>query len=678
MRSRFAWPRTLWPRLLLLLLAATGPLLGLLLAGAVEDGRQVLGGARDQVLQLARLGAEQQDDVLQEATSLLHVLARVGSVRSLAGAGCNDLLHGVVMDHPRIEAVAVAGPDGIISCSSRTGSLGLSVADRGYFKEAMQLRAGSRYVLSGLTMSRVSGKPTLFLLVPMPPLAAGEGYAGVVIAVVSIEWFARLKDYAPGVANPLLQVLDSRDGALLARSPDMGAWTGQRFPQHPLALALRASPAGGSVLAVDLDGTPRVFGFAPLPGRETELFLVVGFAEAEVRAKADRRMLLAASVALSTTGAAVLVAWLAAQRALLRPIRALAATAAAMGAGNLSAQAMIGRGAAQELRNLGATFARMGRRLRDRAAELASMQARLAASEEHHRLLADAAGDIITRFDRDFQRVYVSQACRDVLGYAPEELVGHKSGWIVHPDDQEGVLATLNQPLLAGQATARAVYRARRKDGQYVWLESSGRRLPDGSGFVVVARDVSERKALEARLEKANQQLRILAREDGLTGLANRRRFDEVLSDEYRRAVRGGHPLTLFMLDVDRFKAFNDAYGHPAGDRCLRALAGVFGAVLRRPGDLAARYGGEEFAVLMAETDVAGALATAERMRLAVRGLAIPHAMSEAGVATISVGVAVLQPGPGHLGPAALVAAADAALYAAKAGGRDRVCLAQG
>lgn len=669
------WPPTLWTRLLLLLLAAAGPLLGLLLVGAVEDGRVVLDGGREQAIQLARLGAEQHDDILQEAASLLGVLARVDAIRDPEGSPCNNLLRAVILDHPRLEALALAGPDGTVSCSSRPTSIGLSIANRDYFTEAMRMKAGGRYVLSGLTLSRVSGRPTMFATVPVPSATPGEEYAGVLVASIGLEPFARLRDHVAGSAQ-LFQVIDGRDGALLAQFPNPAGHVGRRHPDHPLMQAFRASPGGGSIRAPDLDGVRRIFGFAPFPGSESGLFLVVGLSEAEVGARAEHRFWLAIGIALGTTGFAVLVAWLAAQRALLQPIQALAAAANAVGAGNLFARATIGRGAARELRNLGATFTRMARRLRDRDAKLAAMQVRLAASEEHHRLLADTANDMITRFDRTFRRTYVSHASEELLGYAPQELIGQEPRRIVHPDDWEQLNATLNLPLQAGQSIARASYRACRKDGQFVWLESSGRRLLDGSGFVVVTRDVSERKVLEARLEDANRQLRILVRQDGLTGLANRRRFDEALGDEYRRAMRGGHPLALIMLDVDRFKAFNDLYGHPAGDSCLRALSGVFATALRRSGDLAARYGGEEFAILMADTDLTGALTTAERLRTTVRGLELAHAMSDIGVVTISVGVAILQPLAHHPGPAALVEAADAALYAAKTGGRNRICVA--
>jgi diguanylate cyclase (GGDEF)-like protein len=177
------------------------------------------------------------------------------------------------------------------------------------------------------------------------------------------------------------------------------------------------------------------------------------------------------------------------------------------------------------------------------------------------------------------------------------------------------------------------------------------------------------KQALEAR----NESLAALALHDGLTGLANRRQFDAVFSAEFSRAMRSGTPLALVMIDVDYFKPYNDLYGHPGGDDCLRRISGAVGGARQRAGDLAARYGGEELAVLLPRTDAAGAMAVAEKMRRAVRDLHIPHAGNPAGIVTISAGVAAWVPCRGGRAAQDLLAAADGALYAAKAGGRDRV-----
>ncbi|MCW5660874.1 MAG: diguanylate cyclase [Burkholderiaceae bacterium] len=213
------------------------------------------------------------------------------------------------------------------------------------------------------------------------------------------------------------------------------------------------------------------------------------------------------------------------------------------------------------------------------------------------------------------------------------------------------------------------------------WVRVHERRTREG-GMVAVRLDVSELMrrdseltALNAQLARLNSELSVLSQTDALTGLANRRAFDLRLAEEVSRAVRHGMPLALLLVDVDHFKRYNDRYGHPAGDECLRRVAAVLREHGRRPTDLVARIGGEEFALLMPHEDVAGAFASAQSCVRAVDDAGIPHDASPlTGFVTISVGVAALRDGVS--GAAALLGAADAALYAAKERGRHRAVLA--
>lgn len=180
---------------------------------------------------------------------------------------------------------------------------------------------------------------------------------------------------------------------------------------------------------------------------------------------------------------------------------------------------------------------------------------------------------------------------------------------------------------------------------------------------------------LTRKLDDANRELTRLSAVDGLTGIANRRRFDESLLREWRRASRTGVPVSLLVADVDYFKPFNDNYGHQVGDECLKAVARTLELKLRRPTDLVARYGGEEFAAILPETSIEGALAVAEVMREGIEALAITHRFSGvARVVTISVGVATITPERGDEGGFVdLIKTADDALYRAKKLGRNRV-----
>ena len=184
---------------------------------------------------------------------------------------------------------------------------------------------------------------------------------------------------------------------------------------------------------------------------------------------------------------------------------------------------------------------------------------------------------------------------------------------------------------------------------------------------------VMARVALHLQVVRQRRMLERLANVDGLTELANRRRFDEMYGLEWQRARRSGQPLSLALLDIDSFKQFNDRYGHPAGDRALRSVARVAGAAMRRPSDLAARYGGEELVLLMPETPAADAQAVLARLQQAIAALAIVHETSGvAPVLTASIGGATLAPGSPEE-PFALFEAADAQLYHAKQAGRNRV-----
>ncbi|AZZ92896.1 diguanylate cyclase [Hahella sp. KA22] len=171
--------------------------------------------------------------------------------------------------------------------------------------------------------------------------------------------------------------------------------------------------------------------------------------------------------------------------------------------------------------------------------------------------------------------------------------------------------------------------------------------------------------------------LRQLVLLDGLTGVANRRFFDERLEREWRRCKRNGHPLSLLMLDVDYFKKFNDRYGHIAGDECLKLVAGCMKQVLQRPDDLPARYGGEEFACILPETKAAGACQLGRELEASIRALGIEHQASEiADVVTVSIGVAEIYP-IRHTEVVDLIKEADQQLYAAKQAGRGRVHCAE-
>jgi diguanylate cyclase (GGDEF)-like protein/PAS domain S-box-containing protein len=303
------------------------------------------------------------------------------------------------------------------------------------------------------------------------------------------------------------------------------------------------------------------------------------------------------------------------------------------------------------------------------------MEATITKSEERYRLLADNAADVVILLDFDGTRKYVSPSITEAMGYGVEEFLASPSFDMVHPE-QRPFVHTVFKVMKDGSERQRLEYQLRRKDGSYVWVETNFKlvRDTDGepTGVIAVVRDVSTRKAMEIELQTANTRLKSLAATDFLTGIANRRSFDLAIDQECRRSARSGAGLSVLFIDIDNFKGYNDYFGHSEGDECLRQVAQALNRCTKRPGDLAARYGGEEFALILPETDEAGAADVAEVARHEIAALKIDNPESKYGIVTISVGVAFM-PGQSREDPDSLLKNADIALYKAKSRGRNQV-----
>lgn len=279
--------------------------------------------------------------------------------------------------------------------------------------------------------------------------------------------------------------------------------------------------------------------------------------------------------------------------------------------------------------------------------------------------LVEASDDMLLVIQMPEARIIeVNQSAVRQLGRSREALMHPALDLLTVFPHAAAVWATLSPSAPVRRLDCEAIS----ADGTRLAIEVSANRMALGGKlyFVAVCRDATGRREMEA-------QLRRLVLLDALTGISNRRAFDERFEQEFLRAARGHGSLGLLMVDVDHFKLYNDRYGHQAGDKCLRQIAQALTATLKRPSDFVARYGGEEFAVLLPDADIEGTLAAAELLLARVRELALPHAASGVGsTVSISVGAAVAKP-PVRGELENFMAKADARLYAAKRAGRDRV-----
>jgi len=294
---------------------------------------------------------------------------------------------------------------------------------------------------------------------------------------------------------------------------------------------------------------------------------------------------------------------------------------------------------------------------------------KLKASESRFRSLAEHVQEAFWLYDIGCRKMlYVNPAIEKLTGYGADEWMANSDAILrrITPGKAKRPAKTMDD--LCQNEDARTEYRFCHRDGTERWASLQTTRIVSAGGcrqVIGLSMDITAAKLHEKEIEA-------ISRLDALTGIANRRAFDETILREVSRHARQRSFLALLMIDLDYFKAFNDMYGHLKGDRCLRQVCGAAARQLRRPADLLCRYGGEEFAVILPDTGVNGACAVAERIRRGIEDLGIMHGGSPIGHVTVSVGVASFIPAP-HSEAEDLIRDADQGLYCAKENGRNRI-----
>jgi diguanylate cyclase (GGDEF)-like protein/PAS domain S-box-containing protein len=300
--------------------------------------------------------------------------------------------------------------------------------------------------------------------------------------------------------------------------------------------------------------------------------------------------------------------------------------------------------------------------------------------ENRFSLALESANEGLWDYSPQTNQIYFSARWFGMLNYSADEFPQSIETWhtLSHPDDLPVLEGSMCSLCSGDEEALNIEIRMLAQPGKWRWFQVRGQvvaRDADGGVTRIIGNiiDISKYKQVEVALQKANDELLRLAALDDLTQIANRRRFDDRLTQEWRRAQRDKTSLAVIICDIDFFKKYNDSYGHLRGDDTLYMVAQAIQARLKRPMDLVARYGGEEFAVILPATDAEGAERVARQIKTTVEELQIVHKSSRTSkFITLSFGVAAVVPS-NDLSSKRLIEAADQALYRAKAKGRNRI-----
>jgi diguanylate cyclase (GGDEF)-like protein len=703
---RFA---SLRDRLVALVLLAALPTLGLVLYAHTGQRREGVREGREAALRFARGLVRAHEQRLGEARRLLVTLAALPETRALDSAACGARYAAILQEFPDMTTLGVAAASGEVTCSPVPLSRPVNVMDRAWFDRAVRTQA---FATGDHELDPVTGKPQLVAALPVPYPSGGTQF--VVFAVLDLGWVGRV---AAGDLPPDWAVALSDDrGTILARHPDPWRWVGQRLPEAAMVSAAVAEKGEGTAEVAGADGIVRLFGFAPVtgPGGARRAYLTVALPRQTAFADADRTLLWNVLGLGLFAVAAIVAAWIGSEWIVLRRVKALADATDRFATGDLEARAEVAGsdeigGLARGLNGMAARLSVMmvaerearhalaGRvdalvAERTREVELLRQLSELlqacATLDEAHgvmgqlcgRLFPDAAGAIlVTPASRD--GLWAVAVWGPPLGggrerFQLDECWALRRGRVYRVDD---VSASPACPHLGEPVPSAFVCVPLAAQGETLGLFTLA-ALPGavtegglGESRVRLAVTVAEQFALALANLRLRETLRGQSIRDPLTGLFNRRYMEETLDRELSRAERDGRPLSVILLDIDRFKHFNDTFGHEAGDTILSSL----GSLLRsasRAGDVACRYGGEEFVLILPAASLADAQRRAEEIREAIRGLRVALGSRPLEAVRCSMGVAAF---PEHGGVSgALLRAADAALYRAKREGRDQVVLA--
>lgn len=590
----------------------------------------------------------------EEKLADIRSIAELPTFKEKDFAKMNEALEVFVNNHTEFSGMVYVNEAGKTEIDT-SGPIGLDLSDRQYFKEA---KKGVTYITDVL-IGRQSNKPIIIISVPIYSYT-GQ-FQGLVFGSVPITTIDNIMEQFQDTSRETYLV--DREGMLITKSRQ--GEIGDAIYTEIYKQALTGNHVNKFYPTQNGD---RVLG--DYRWVHHHKWLIIGEIKESNIYEPFYRMAIAFSIVLVFLAflGYILIIWVSNQ--IEAPIRNVLVGTRKIGQGKFGYR--LSRSAynrdAKELQELSENFNNMAELIESHIDSIAK-------SEERFRMIAEYSSDMITIHDLTGKYLYMSPAGKEILQYDDKEVIGIDACFFIHPDDIEKIRKSHGKLLKISYVVS--TYRIRRKDGEYIWLESSIKCLqadhPGKLQIIVISRNITERKMVELRLKEANRNLHELSTKDGLTGILNRRTFDKHIEKEWKQALRELVPLSLIMLDVDYFKAFNDTYGHQAGDDCLRTIASGISEVLEISKGMVFRYGGEEFSILLPETNLASARIVAETVRKAVENLSIPHSESQVSdYVTMSFGINTIIP-TNDKTITQFIEDADKALYNAKNEGRNCV-----
>jgi len=492
-------------RLLMLVLLAVVPVLGLTLFTYAEVRRLTAADVQREALRLARIVASDQEDTIKDTRQLLFALAQLPEVHGTQSAGCSEFFARLLGQYPQYALLGVVAPEGDSLCSAPPTARPVNLANRDFFQRVLQTHS---FAIGGYQSERITGKATLDLGYPV--LDEAGRLQAVVLASLDLEWLNHLAAEAQLPKGSTLMVVD-RNGTVLVRYPDPETWVGHSVPEAPIIETILAQQGEGTTESPGVDGVPRLFAFTPLSGVSggADVYVSVGIPTAVAFADANR-VLARTLVGLGlVAGLTLAAAWLGGNLLVMRWVRILVNSAQRLSAGDLGARTGLPYGQG-ELSHLALAFDEMAEALERQVAERDRAREELWESQRAlSTLMSNLPGMAYrSRNDRDRTMEFVSEGCFELVGYRPSELIGNQEvfyGRLVHPDDRESVWDDV-QSALRENRPFQVTYRVVSAASEEKWVWDHGRGVLSASGDLLALEgyivDVTEQELAHQRLEQ--------------------------------------------------------------------------------------------------------------------------------------------------------------------------------